>query len=108
MNQELIDEFKAIEQKGNTCYANAIAVAIFMLSDKICGRKKLNYNKIRNQVIDKKKECRKSSTFNILNLFLKEKKEEYKIECKICSEEEAKQAILKARPCIVRFVLTQK
>ena len=108
MNQELIDEFKAIEQKGNTCYANAISVAMFMLSDKICGRKKLNYNKIRNQVIVKKKEYRKSSTFNILNLFLKEKKEEYKIECKICSEEEAKQAILKARPCIVRFALTQK
>lgn len=108
MNQEIIDEFKAIKQEEETCYANAIAVALFMLSSKIYGRQKLNYNKIRRLVIDLKKEKKKKSTFNILNLFLHEKKEEYKIECKLCSEEEAKQAILKARPCIVRFALTKK
>lgn len=107
MTQELIDEFKAVKQEGPTCYANAIAVGLFMLSDKIL-EKKYDYKKIRNRVIEKKSQYRKGNTFKILNMFLDKYKETFKIKCKKVCEEDARKAVIDTRPCIVRFGLTKK
>ena len=107
MTQDLIDEFKAIKQEGETCYANAIAVGLYMLSDKIL-EKNYDYKKLRNIIIKKKSQYKKSNTFNILNIFLSQYKKRFKIKCKKVSEEDARKAVIDTRPCIVRFGLTNK
>ena len=107
MTQELIDEFKAVKQEGPTCYANAIAVGLFMLSNKIL-EKKYDYKKIRNIVIKKNSQYKEGNTFKILNIFLDKYKKRFKIKCKKVCEEDARKAVIDTRPCIVRFGLTKK
>lgn len=84
MTQELIDEFSPVKQVGKTCYANAIAVALTMLSNKILVGNHFNYEKIRNIIIQKKTEnkYKYKSTFNILNRFLKDCKKNIKLNVK--------------------------
>ena len=94
MTQELIDEFKAVKQEGPTCYANAIAVGLFMLSNKIL-EKKYDYKKIRNIVIKKNSQYKEGNTFKILNIFLDKYKKRFKIKCKKVCEEDARKALLK-------------
>ena len=49
--QFALSNFTIKEQKGPTCYANAIAGIICLASERVHMRKKLDFDKIRDEII---------------------------------------------------------
>lgn len=49
MTQEIMDKFEPLRQAGKTCYANAISAALFMLSNKLLGKRKFSIEKLKKK-----------------------------------------------------------
>ena len=50
MTQEIMDKFEPLRQAGKTCYANAISAALFMLSNKLLGKRKFSIEKLKKKI----------------------------------------------------------
>lgn len=97
-----INNFQAREQKGGTCYANAISACTYLSSSRVYGRKKLIFEELRKELIDKYG-VNGANTFEILtnSNFLKK----YKLHSKEVNENDARRAIIRSRPCVAKFHL---
>ena len=101
VNSDVINKFKAKEQIGGTCYANAIAAAICLASARVYGRPKLDFFEVRKKIIDIYGD-KGGNTFQILKEYL----HNYKLHCQEVNEEGARKAVMKTRPCVAKFSLT--
>ena len=101
VNSEVINKFQAKEQKGGTCYANAISAVICLASARVYGREKLDFFEVRKKIIDIYG-TEGGKTFQILKEYL----HNYKLHCQEVDEEGARKAVMKTRPCVARFNLT--
>lgn len=97
-----INSFEPVTQHGGTCYAHAIATVIHMSLSRIYGRNPPPFDEIKNDLIKKYGE-KGASTKNVLENELPK----YKLHYKEVNEIEAKEAILKGRPCIFTFYLDE-
>ena len=95
-----INSFKPKMQHGGTCYAHAIATVIHMSLSRIYGRIPPTFEDIKNSLIQKYGE-HGAYTEQVL----KNELPKYKLHYKELNETEAKEAILKGRPCIFTFYL---
>ena len=103
VNSNVINKFKAKEQIGETCYANAISAGICLSSAKVIGRPKLDFFEIRQKIIDKYHTPNGGNTFKILDEF----SVNYRLHNKKVNEDGARKAIMETRPCVARFELTK-
>ena len=101
--EKMITNFVAKDQ-GNTktCYANAISAAILLTLSKFRNITEEDFVKLRNEIIWISKGIKKN-TFNILKLI----SGKYKISLKDVDEDNARQAIMKTRVCVSRFILSE-
>ena len=95
-----INSFEPVKQHGETCYAHAIATVIHMSLSRIYGRIPPKFEDIKNDLINIYGE----NGANMENVLEKELPK-YKLHYKEVNELEAKEAILKGRPCIFTFYL---
>ena len=95
-----INSFEPVKQHGGTCYAHAIATVIHMSLCRIYGRIPPKFEDIKNDLINIYGKDG-ASTKNVLEKELPK----YKLHYKEVNEQEAKEAILKGRPCIFTFHL---
>ena len=103
VNSEVINKVEAKEQEGDTCFANAIAIGIYLASARVIGRKNLDFKTLRDTLINKYgTDGAKTETV------LKECLGNYRLHYKAINEEEARKAIMETRPCVARFELTLK
>ena len=105
VNSNVINKYKAKNQKGRTCYANAISASICLSSAKVLGRPELNFYEIRKEWIDKYG-VDGADTFSALEEYLKNIK--YKLHSREVNENRARNAIMKTRICVARFYLTAR
>ena len=95
-----INSFIPVRQHGGTCYAHAIATVIHMSLSRIYGRIPPSFEEIKNNLINIYGKDG-AITKNVLTNELPK----YKLHFKEVNELEAKEAILKGRPCIFTFYL---
>ena len=102
--EKMITNFEAKNQgKTKTCYANAISAAILLTFSKFKDISEKDFINIKNEIIEISK-GRIKNTFNILKLI----SGKYKISLKEVDEDKARQAIMKTRVCVTRFILSEK
>ena len=95
-----INSFIPKEQHGGTCYAHAISTVIHMALSRIYGRIPPTFEEIKNSLIQKYGEDGANT-----EQVLKNELPKFKLHYKELNETEAKEAILKGRPCIFTFYL---
>ena len=89
MNSE-INRFESREQENGTYYANAIATTICLASLRVYGRKKCD---MRKKILDKYG-TNEGKTYKIYREYLVN----YKLRYRKVDKEEARKAVMKARP----------
>ncbi|XP_028397400.1 uncharacterized protein LOC114521182 [Dendronephthya gigantea] len=95
--------FKAQKQEGGTCYANASAAALHLAMHRILGREAgyPEFNMLRKEMIDAHGK-KGANTEKVL----KEMCSKYRLHSKKVGITKAKEAIVKKRPVVARFSLT--
>lgn len=107
MNSSL-NKFEAKEQKGSTCYANAIAASIYLASVRVYGRlEKLRDEEKKNYFFDVRKKFIDIYRINGRHTFkiLKDHLHEYKLHSNVIDERNARMAVIKGRGCVAKFYL---
>ena len=101
----IIKQFEAKDQgKEPTCYANAISAGIFITMTKFPSFPKIDFFKLRDEIINFTKEnIKHKDTFVIL----KEISKKFNLKLNKVDEVGAKKAVMNTRICVARFGLTK-
>ena len=105
-----INQFESVKQVGSRCWAYALSAVIYLASSRVFGRKIKKFKDILDKLLEEEKALQDSinkqgrKVFKIADKYLKD----YKLRGKTISNNEARNAVMKGRPCLCRFDLNKK
>ena len=106
-----INQFESVIQEGSRCWAYALSAVIYLASSRVFGRKIKKFKYILDKLFKEEKALQDiqedkqgRNVFKVANKYLND----YKLRGRIISNNEARNAVMKGRPCLCSFYLNEK